>query len=153
MLVEQTLLTRDHRQASLAWELASDQTSGIRRTLMDRGPEATLKRAHSTVLAREPASAKRQETIQLALLQDLEPMSKKVRVQQGEPSWVLRSVRRTLRVRVRRICLDRATMERHIRRSARLREYPSEASIRNRSVRHRGQGHTLELNPSRREQR
>ena len=74
MLEEQTLLTRGHRQANLAWELARDQISGIRRTLMGRGPAATLKRAHSTVLAREPASAKRQETIQLALLQDLEPM-------------------------------------------------------------------------------
>ena len=75
ILGQQTLLIKDHRQANLAWELASGPTSGIRRTLMDRGLEATLlQRDHSTVLAREPASAKRQETIQLALLLDQEPM-------------------------------------------------------------------------------
>ena len=124
MLEEQTLLTRDHRQANLAWELARDQISGIRRTQMGRGPAATLKRAHSTVLAREPASAKRQETIQLALLQDLEPMSRKARLEREQLSWVLRREETTLRGRVRLICLDRATMERPTHHSVRRREYP-----------------------------
>ena len=64
MLSEETVPDRDHRQASRLLALASDLTSGIRKTLIHKGLLPTLKRAHSTVLARDLASAKRPETSQ-----------------------------------------------------------------------------------------
>ena len=68
---EEKWLNRGRRQAKRLLEIPSGLTSGIRRTLTRKGLRHTLKRAHSTVLARELASVERPETSQLVLLQDL----------------------------------------------------------------------------------